>query len=67
MFFDVSINHSETLKLKVSKSWSTVANVIVIKPVETPSVSEVRKLIMDIKSWYRFGSDGFAIKVHPKF
>jgi hypothetical protein len=35
--------------------------------VETPSVSEVRKLIMDIKSWYRFGSDGFAIKVHPKF
>jgi hypothetical protein len=67
MFFDVSIDHGEALESKVSESWSMTANVIVVKPLETPSVSEVRKLSMDIESLYHFNNDGFAIKVPPKF
>jgi hypothetical protein len=42
MFLDVFTDHGEALESEIWKSWSTV-----VKPLETPFVSEINKLIMD--------------------
>ncbi|CAM6010072.1 unnamed protein product [Sphagnum balticum] len=68
MLLDLSMNHAVASELEASESISKAADVTgIVKPSVTPSVSEVRKPIVQTESWYRFRGDGFAIKVPPEF
>lgn len=68
MLLDLSMNHAVASELEASESISKAADVTgIVKPSVTPSVSEVRKPIVETESWYRFRGDGFAIKVPPEF
>jgi hypothetical protein len=68
MLLDLSMNHAVASELEASESISRAADVTgIVKPSVTPSVSEVRKPVVETESWYRFRGDGFAIKVPPEF